>query len=47
MADILQFPKEKMTQTYDIANICSNLLELQNSSVPFEIALNCQLETTN
>ena len=40
------FPKKDMIQTKDIANICSNLLNLPNSSVPFEIALNCQLETT-
>ena len=40
------FPKEKMTQAKDIATICSNLLDLPNTSVPFEIALNCQLETT-
>ena len=44
---INHFPKEEMTQTIDIANICSNLLELPNASVPFEIALNCQLEVTN
>ncbi len=44
---INHFPKEEMTQASDIANICSNLLDLPNSSVPFEIALNCQLETTN
>ena len=43
---INKFPKEDMTQTNDIANICSNILELPNSSVPFEIALKCQLETT-
>ena len=43
---INQFPKESMTQANDIASICSNLLELPNSSVPFEIALNCQLETS-
>ena len=43
---INHFPKEDMTQTNDIANICSNLLKLPNSSVPFEISLNCQLETT-
>ena len=43
--EINNFPKEDMTQTNDIANICSNLLELQNSAIPFEIALNCQLET--
>ena len=45
--EINHFPKEDMTQANDIANICSNLLDLPNSSVPFEIALNCQLETTN
>ena len=44
---INNFQKEDMTQANDIANICSNLLDLPNSSVPFEIALNCQLETTN
>ena len=42
--DINHFPKEEMTQPIDIANICSNLLKLPNSSIPFEIALNCQLE---
>ena len=44
--EINHFPKKDMIQTNDIANICSNLLDLPNSSVPFEIALNCQLETT-
>jgi len=44
--EINHFPKEEMIQTSDIASICSNLLDLPNSSVPFEIALNCQLETT-
>ncbi len=44
--EISHFPKKDMTQANDIANICSNLLNLPNSSVPFEIALNCQLETT-
>ena len=43
--EINDFPKKDMIQTNDIANICSNLLDLPNSSVPFEIALNCQLET--
>ena len=43
--EINYFPKKDMIQTNDIANICSNLLHLPNSSVPFEIALNCQLET--
>tara|TARA_B100000965_G_scaffold234129_1_gene196103 strand:+ start:408 stop:1121 length:714 start_codon:yes stop_codon:yes gene_type:complete len=44
---INNFPKEDMTQATDIANICSSLLELPNTSVPFEIALNCQHEATN
>ena len=43
--EVNHFPKDDMTQAKDIANICSNLLQLPNSSVPFEIALNCQLET--
>ena len=45
--NINQFPKDKMTQPIDIANICSNLLHLPNSSVPFEIAINCKLETNS
>tara|TARA_Y100001968_G_scaffold331589_1_gene386753 strand:- start:2042 stop:2749 length:708 start_codon:yes stop_codon:yes gene_type:complete len=36
--------KNEMTQPDDIAKICSNLLELPNSAIPFEIALNCNLE---
>jgi len=44
--EINHFPKKDMTQTNDIASICSNLLDLPNSSIPFEIALNCQLETS-
>ncbi len=44
--EITHFPKKDMTQANDIANICSNLLDLPNSSVPFEIAVNCQLEKT-
>ncbi len=43
--EINNFPKKDMIQTNDIASICSNLLDLPNSSVPFEIAINCQLET--
>ena len=45
--EINHFPKKDMIQTNDIAMICSNLLNLPNSSVPFEISLNCQLETTS
>ena len=44
--EINNFPQKDMIQTKDIASICSNLLDLPNSSVPFEISLNCQLETT-
>ena len=44
--EIDHFPKEDMTQPNNIATICSNILDLPNHSVPFEIALNCQLETT-
>ena len=44
--EITQFAQKDMTQPNDIATICSNLLVLPNSSVPFEISINCQLETT-
>ena len=43
--EIKHYPKKDMSQANDIASICSNLLTLPNSSIPFEIALNCQLET--
>tara|TARA_Y100001968_G_scaffold293412_1_gene299326 strand:- start:205 stop:918 length:714 start_codon:yes stop_codon:yes gene_type:complete len=43
-SEVTNFPKEEMTQAEDIANICANLLELPNSSIPFEIAINCNLE---
>ena len=45
--EIDHFPKEDMTQPNNIATICSNILDLPNHSVPFEIALNCQLETAS
>ena len=45
--EINEFQKKEMTQPIDIAEICTNLLALPNSSVPFEIAINCQLETSN
>ena len=44
--DINQISKEEMSQPIDIANICSNILMLPNSSVPFEIAINCNLENS-
>ncbi len=43
--DIKSISKEEMTQPDDIASITSNLLKLPNSCVPFEIAVNCNLET--
>ncbi len=36
--------QNEMTQPQDIASICSNILTLPNSSVPFEISVNCILE---
>jgi len=43
-AAIKSIDKENMTQPEDIASITSNLLTLPNSCIPFEIALNCNLE---
>ncbi len=43
-ANITSMKKEEMTQPEDIASIVSNLLTLPNSSIPFEINLNCNLE---
>ncbi len=37
--------KDKMTQPNDIASFSSTLLNLPNSCIPFEIAVNCNLET--
>ncbi len=36
--------KKEMTQPQDVALIVSNLLKLPNSCIPFEVALNCNLE---
>ena len=41
---VKEIQKDDMTQPDDIASITSNLLTLPNSSVPFEIALSCNLE---
>ncbi len=41
---ITEIEADKMTQPEDIAEICSSILKLPNSSVPFEIKLNCLLE---
>jgi NAD(P)-dependent dehydrogenase (short-subunit alcohol dehydrogenase family) len=37
-------PKSDMTQPEDLASITSQLLQLPAASVPFEVAVNCQLE---
>ena len=44
-ANITTISKENMTQPNDIASISSNLLTLPNTCIPFEIAVNCNLET--
>ena len=43
-SQIKEINKEKMTQAEDIALISSTLLKLPNSSIPFEIPINCNLE---
>ncbi|AAP99833.1 MULTISPECIES: SDR family NAD(P)-dependent oxidoreductase [Prochlorococcus] len=42
---IVTISKEAMTQPEDIASIVSTILELPNSCIPFEIPINCNLET--
>ncbi len=37
--------KSEMSQPEDIADICSMILKLPKQSVPFEILINCNLET--
>jgi len=44
-ANITSISKENMTQPNEIAAISSNLLTLPNTCIPFEIAVNCNLET--
>jgi NAD(P)-dependent dehydrogenase (short-subunit alcohol dehydrogenase family) len=43
-AAVNALPKQEMTQPGDIAALTAQLLELPNSCVPFELALNCRLE---
>ena len=38
-------PAESMTQPQDLAGLMASLLELPDAAVPFEIAVNCALET--
>ncbi len=44
-AEVKLFPKESMTQPEDIASLSSQLLTMPNSCVPFELCINCNLET--
>ncbi len=37
-------PPEMMTQPEDIGNICTNLLNLPTTCIPFEMQVNCSLE---
>ena len=43
-AAVQAMPKEAMSQPEDIASLTAQLLELPNSCVPFELAVNCNLE---
>ncbi len=43
-ANINMVSKQSMTQPEDIGSVCSKLLELPNSCIPFELKLNCNLE---
>ena len=42
--NVKSISKYEMTQPHDIASISCSLLELPNSSIPFEININCNLE---
>lgn len=44
-AAVTALPKEAMTQPKDLAGLTAELLRLPNSCVPFELAVNCGLET--
>ncbi len=41
---VVAISKKEMTQPEDIAKLSASLLELPNSSIPFELKLNCCLE---
>ena len=43
-ASVTSLPPEAMTQPQDLAQICADLLGLPARAVPFELAVNCQLE---
>ena len=43
--EVNNIEKSQMTQPEDIALIVSNILKLPNSCIPFDISVNCNLET--
>jgi NAD(P)-dependent dehydrogenase (short-subunit alcohol dehydrogenase family) len=43
-AAVTSLPPQAMTQPQDLAGICADLLRLPARAVPFELAVNCQLE---
>ena len=43
-AAVNAMPREAMSQPGDLASLTAQLLEMPNSCVPFEIAVNCNLE---
>jgi NAD(P)-dependent dehydrogenase (short-subunit alcohol dehydrogenase family) len=42
---VTAIPREAMSQPQDLASLTAELLRLPNSCVPFELAVNCNLET--
>ncbi len=44
-AAVTAVPKQAMTQPEDLATTAAHLLELPGRAVPFEVCVNCQLET--
>ncbi len=42
--EVKDYSKSNMTQPEDIAKLCSSLLTLSNSCIPFEVCINCNLE---
>ena len=42
---VSSLPAKSMTQPQDLAGLMASLLELPDEAVPFEIAINCALET--
>ncbi len=44
-ANVKAIKKSEMTQPEDIGSLCNQLLAMPNTSVPFEVKINCLLET--